>query len=122
MEPAENINAVGTLLEKIIASGIGKTAAIGAIFILLYSFFENRQQVLHIILTNNAVLYGLGIATVLVLLTAILNMMLDRADKAARETSMLKDEWISELKIALDKKAELRQHILEIKAILEDQK
>lgn len=122
MEPAENINAVGTLLEKIIASGIGKTAAIGAIFILLYSFFENRQQVLHIILTNNAVLYGLGIATVLVLLTAILNMMLDRADKAARETSMLKDAWLEDLKIALDKKAELRQHILDIKAILEDRK
>ena len=122
MEPAENINAVGTLLEKIIASGIGKTAAIGAIFILLYSFFENRQQVLQIILTNNAVLYGLGVATVLVLLSAILNMMLDRADKAAKETSMLKDIWISELKIAIEKKAELRQHILEIKAILEDQK
>lgn len=122
MEPAENINAVGNLLEKIIASGIGKTAAVVAISILMYSFFENRQQVLQIILTNAAVLYGLGIATVLVILTAILNMLLDRADKAAKETSLLKDEWIAELKIALDKKAELRQHILEIKAILEEQK
>lgn len=120
MDPtAERIEAVGGLFSKIIESGIGKTAAVGVLAILLYSFFENRTSVLQLILTNTAILYGLGITVALTLLMALFNLLITRADKAARETSILKDKWIDDLKIELTQKTEIKQHILDIKAILE---
>lgn len=120
MDPtAEKIDAVGSLFSKVIESGIGKSAAVGVLSILLYSFFENRTSVLQVILTNNLILYGLGIIILSGLILSLINLFMIRADKATRETSMLKDKWLDDLKLELAQKTEIRQHILEIKAILE---
>lgn len=99
MDPtAEKIVATGDLLTTIIKSGVGKSALASISAVLIFSFYENRNTAIQMILSNPPILIFLGVGATLAAIGYVFRFLLLRADIANQRVELVKDERILELK------------------------